>query len=436
MTFYVKKSSKKRQTIKISLLMNVLALMVTFSFSKRWAVLMAGSSGYKNYRHQADVFQTYQILKSRGFDPDRTILFAFDDISHDSSNPFPGKVFNIRKHINVRPNPKEIKYSGINVTAENLIRVLTGDKKSTGPVLESTKDDDVYIFYNDHGTRGLLCVPHGNGRHITAEDLKQSILIMKKKQMFRKLFIVIEACYSGSVGKVLDGIEDVAIITAANSIQSSYSHGYDEDINSFRTNEFTNSLHRFVLHYPNATIGQLFNYTKTYVYGSDVFYFGDKKMKNEKISLFLGDSEPLDLNFENSVLFESYPTVSSMDTEITYLHEKALRSINPDERKKALEILYQEKKRRNHSKEILSKIIAPFSGQNAKDIASEFPENPKWKCYDNTIEEFRSKCGDFGEYELKRVSMFAKLCNDHEESEIINRINKICPVKQWVLANY
>ncbi|VVA38348.1 PREDICTED: vacuolar-processing enzyme, partial [Prunus dulcis] len=29
----------------------------------RWAVLVAGSSGYGNYRHQADVCHAYQLLK-------------------------------------------------------------------------------------------------------------------------------------------------------------------------------------------------------------------------------------------------------------------------------------------------------------------------------------------------------------------------------------
>ncbi|GMH22761.1 hypothetical protein Nepgr_024604 [Nepenthes gracilis] len=32
----------------------------------RWAVLVAGSSGYGNYRHQADVCHAYQILKRGG----------------------------------------------------------------------------------------------------------------------------------------------------------------------------------------------------------------------------------------------------------------------------------------------------------------------------------------------------------------------------------
>jgi len=395
---------------------------------------MAGSSGYKNYRHQADVFQMYQILMNRGFDKDRTILFAYDDISKDPSNPFPGKVFNIRKHINVRPPESRITYSGARVTAENLIGVLTGDKKIDGPVLESTENDDVFFFYNDHGTRGLLCIPHGNGAHLTAQKLLDTISLMKKKKMFRKLFIVVEACYSGSVGKVFEGIEDVAVVTAANSMQSSYSHGYDEDIETFRTNEFTNNLHRYVLHHPESSIAGLFNYTKTFTYGSDVFYFGDRKMKAEKLSQFLGEAEPLNLNFENAEVYESESTLSAMETEIMYLKERAARAKDLAAKKELMAKIHQEKVRRHLSKDVMSQIAAPFSGHNVKEASLQFPENPKWTCYEKTVEAFRQKCGDFGEFELKRVSMFAKLCEEHDESKIVQRIEKVCPVKRWTIA--
>ena len=32
-----------------------------------WAVLVAGSNGYFNYRHHADVCHAYHLLRSQGF---------------------------------------------------------------------------------------------------------------------------------------------------------------------------------------------------------------------------------------------------------------------------------------------------------------------------------------------------------------------------------
>lgn len=59
-----------------------------------WAVLVAGSYTWFNYRHQADVFHAYQMIINKGFDPKNIIVLAYDDIATDSRNPFPGKVFN------------------------------------------------------------------------------------------------------------------------------------------------------------------------------------------------------------------------------------------------------------------------------------------------------------------------------------------------------
>lgn len=60
-----------------------------------WALLVAGSSGWYNYRHQADVFHAYQVLLAGGYRKDHIVVMAADDIAQDSENPMPGKVFNM-----------------------------------------------------------------------------------------------------------------------------------------------------------------------------------------------------------------------------------------------------------------------------------------------------------------------------------------------------
>ena len=47
-----------------------LAGSVHASSSDHWAVLVAGSSGYGNYRHQADICHAYQIMKKNGIPED------------------------------------------------------------------------------------------------------------------------------------------------------------------------------------------------------------------------------------------------------------------------------------------------------------------------------------------------------------------------------
>ena len=71
---------------------------LTYTFSTEpgtnWAVLIAGSNSWFNYRHQADVFHTYKMLIQQGFKEENIIVFAYDDIASNIRNPFPGKVFN------------------------------------------------------------------------------------------------------------------------------------------------------------------------------------------------------------------------------------------------------------------------------------------------------------------------------------------------------
>merc|ERR1719277_328966 len=64
-----------------------------------WAVIMAGSNGYYNYRHQSDACHAYQVAKRNGIPESHIILLAYDDIANNKENPFKGQMFN-------KPTPK------------------------------------------------------------------------------------------------------------------------------------------------------------------------------------------------------------------------------------------------------------------------------------------------------------------------------------------
>lgn len=56
-----------------------------------WAVLVCGSKGWENYRHQASLYRMYQTLR-RGIPEQRIVTMFYDDIATHADNPFPGKV--------------------------------------------------------------------------------------------------------------------------------------------------------------------------------------------------------------------------------------------------------------------------------------------------------------------------------------------------------
>jgi len=197
------------------------------ALAENWAVLMAGSNTYSNYRHQADVHHAYQILKAHGMPEDHIILMAYDDIAGNKNNPYPGKLFNKPtprgvEGVDVYANSK-ISYSGRDVTARNFYAVLTGDSETTGgkPVLQSTEDDNVFVYFADHGGVGLISAAFGP--YIYAEDLNATLTEMHAKRMYGKLVFYLEACESGSMFEgILSDQLGIFATTAANAAQSSY----------------------------------------------------------------------------------------------------------------------------------------------------------------------------------------------------------------------
>ncbi|KAH0984326.1 hypothetical protein GBA52_011503 [Prunus armeniaca] len=115
---------------------------------KRWAILMAGSNGYYNYRHQADICHAYQILKK----DERTSLFSYTLILHTT-----------RKTLD-------------KVSSSTSQRAMTG---GSGKVLKSGPNDQVFIYYADDGSAGLLGMPCEDDS-VSAKDL---IHVLKKKHL-------------------------------------------------------------------------------------------------------------------------------------------------------------------------------------------------------------------------------------------------------------
>ena len=201
------------------------AVLLLPVLATNWAVLTAGSYNFYNYRHQSDVFHAYQVLIRRGFSPENIIVLAYDDIVKSPSNPFPGKVFN-------KPTYKEpgvdvykgvpIDYAGANVTPKVFINILLGNEsfvkgKGSGRVLKQTPQDNLFIFFSDHGSPGSISFPN--------DFLYADQLVVTLKQMngtYNKLVFYLETCESGSMFVNLPDDIGVYALSAASPYESSW----------------------------------------------------------------------------------------------------------------------------------------------------------------------------------------------------------------------
>jgi legumain len=192
----------------------------------RWAVIAAGSSGFWNYRHQADACHAYQVMRKSGIPASNIILMMQDDVANSNMNPFPGQLFNKPGNDSVDVYKDcQIDYRGSIVTAELFVKVITGDDSNlpaggSGKVLKSKATDRVFLNFVDHGGVGLVAFP--NGPVLYAKDLSKALQAMQAKQMFKELVFYMEACESGSMFPDLTKDGKIFAVTAANAQESSW----------------------------------------------------------------------------------------------------------------------------------------------------------------------------------------------------------------------
>jgi len=205
-----------------------------------WVVLVAGSTTYQNYRHQASVCHAYQIAHKYGVPDERIIVFMADDIANSPSNPFPGEVYNYfyikgGNNINVYKNvPKD--YTGENATADNLLAVLTGmiPSSGSGKTLQTTEEDNVFFYYDDHGGSDIVAMPYGR-RFTGSGDMKAVFDLLNSKHLFKNWVIFMQACYSGSMFYHQTIPDNVYIATSAPADDSAYACWFDNTLRTFVT---------------------------------------------------------------------------------------------------------------------------------------------------------------------------------------------------------
>ncbi|OMO49942.1 Peptidase C13, legumain [Corchorus olitorius] len=333
---------------------------------KRWAVLIAGSNGYWNYRHQADVCHAYQILKNGGLEDENIIVFMFDDIAFDISNPRPGIIINKPDGEDVYKGvPKD--YTGEDVNVNNFLAVLLGNKtaltgQGSGKVVDSGPNDRIFIYYTDHGASGILCMP-GEAESLTADDL---ISALKKKHEAKS--------YKSMVRRRT---------------------GFD-------TGEEGGSQ---VMQYGSVKIGKdfLFTYMGTNPENDDYNYanFATTSSNNQSINLPITSK-----------------VVSQRDASLHhFLHKFKRAAEGSPEKAEAQKQLLGELSHRKHIDESINQIVTILFGHEnvskmlkSKQSAGK-PLVDDWNCFKLLVNTYKKHCGSRSRYELKYSGVLANMCN-------------------------
>ena len=116
-----------------------------------FAILIAGSKGYENYRHQADTCHAFHTLKNNGIPENQIIHLAYDDIATNPKNPFPGKIFNQASEDFKGWDVYEgctIDYKGDSANSTNFVAALIGNTDvATGRTLKTNNNSKIFVYY-------------------------------------------------------------------------------------------------------------------------------------------------------------------------------------------------------------------------------------------------------------------------------------------------
>ncbi|CAA7046100.1 unnamed protein product [Microthlaspi erraticum] len=426
----------------------------------RWAVLIAGSKEFYNYRHQADICHAYQILRKGGLKDENIIVFMYDDIAFSPENPRPGVIIN-------RPDGDDVyngvlkDYTGEAVNVKNFLNVILGNESGvtggSGRVLKSGPHDHVFIYYADHGAPGLLGMPDDEDI-LLAKDFIQVLEKMHQHKRYKKMVIYVEACEAGSMFEgLLKKNLNILAVTASNANESSYGTycgvtypppppEYDGNClgDAFSVSWLEDSdLHDM----SKETLKQQYQVVRRRI-GSDaesemrshVSRFGTEELLKDYLVSYIG-TNPENENFTSngfisSPMFNS-SLVNTRDIPLLYLKKKIEKSpMDSPQRQEAQKKLLDEINHRKQIDESITEILRlSIKQNNVLNLLTSTRSTGKalvddWDCFKTMITSFQKYCGAKVDYGLKYTRALANICNmGVDMKQTVSAIEQACSIK-------
>ncbi|KAI3867018.1 hypothetical protein MKW92_004502 [Papaver armeniacum] len=409
----------------------------------RWAVLIAGSNGFINYRHQADVCHAYQILKKGGLKDENIVVMMYDDIANNRANPRPGTIINNPHGEDVYHGvPKD--YIGEDVNVGNFLNVLLGNRSAltghgSGKVVSSGPNDTIFLYYSDHGGPGVLSMPMS--KPLYADELNDALRKKHRLRTYKSMLIYIEACEAGSIfeGLLKPGM-NIYATTASNATENSWSFycpgdkpnlpaGYNiclgdlYSINwmehSERYNMMTETLDK------QYAVVRRRTETKGSIQGSNVIKYGDiKQLGNQSMYTYIG-TYPGNCEHNSSLKTDreqfAIPShhIDQRDTDLAYYqHQYQYAPMGSEKKTKAWQRYQNALQQRSYvddSMDLIGKFLYGSNEMAANVMKALRPAGQSlvddWSCYKTMVETYEKNCGPFSRHGLKHMRSLANMCN-------------------------
>jgi len=396
----------------------------------QWAVLVAGSNGYGNYRHQSDICHAYQILHNHGIPDSNIVVMMYDDIANNPSNPVKGNIINHVNGPNVYQNvPKD--YTGRDVTPDNFLKVIQGQKPmgGSGKVVKAGPDDHVFIFYSDHGATGLVSFPVGI---LTVKQLNDALKKMNENKQYGQLVFYMEACEAGSMFQnVLPDNINIFATTAANAVESSYACYYDSSRRAYLGDHYSVSWMEDsdVENLEEETLQTQFEIVKKLVDDSHVMEYGQMDIGTEVVGDFQGEQQP-----PKKITYQKMPkdTVDSREVPVALLKRRLEEATSETEKAEILHELRQLLAKRQMVDAVMDQLVFHVSSEHrlsTETITKSKIQLRNLDCHETVSMTFHNTCFDLSSnpYAMKYVRYLANMCELGIEAEsIVSVMGRVC----------
>ena len=247
------------------------------ALTDQYAVLVQGSDGYINYRHQADVLNIYQALRRGGYPDDHIILILDKSIASHRANPEPGVIRTAPDGPDLLGGtdqlPKAVvDYDSGDLSARDIADILMGRASARLPiVLPQGEGHNVLFFWSGHGrsqSQGgadeFVWRDDYAGQGFTASMLRETA----EQMQFRKLLIVAEPCYGERVIRAVEGLTGVLAMSGASAAEQSWADHWNNDARIWMCDRFSLNLVNCLTDNPQSSFRDIFLYCAQHTLGS------------------------------------------------------------------------------------------------------------------------------------------------------------------------
>jgi len=321
-------------------------------------------------------------------------------------------------------------------------------------VLQSTKKDNVFVNFVDHGGVDIIGFPEGAEPSVMhSKELIQALTTANQKGLFRQLVFYLEACESGSMfEKKLPSNINIYAITAANAKESSWGTycpgGMDAgksadmvdgkhlqtclgdlfSVNWMQDVEGTLDITPAIVGGLNETLQDQYGDVKIATNKSHVMQYGDVSWaKKEKVSgfeaaleSFLGQPPMMDDQPKASLQEKLASAVPSRDIPLHLASHRFTTSHSAAASQELAKIVTAQQATQKIEEALASKLPGA-------DLTTPLRSTVQFAgCHVAAVREFDATCG-FNEHNMKVSALLYRLCEHAgEDAMVLNAVSAVC----------